>query len=284
LPTPRPRARCRWVSRFNNPDNLHGQDQATRLAVSPDGSQVIVTGHSQDVTGVYGYATVDGSEAWASRYAALGAVADYSLGSTALGISPDSSRVFVTGASQDSTGDFDYATIAYETASGGVLWRKRYEGPANDYDVANALALSPDGSAVFVTGQSWSGTDCDYATIAYGAATGSSLWSKRYNGVMGGYDNARALVVSPDGTTVFVTGESWRNADTGDTDYATLAYSTTTGAWSWLKRYNGPFVQDYGRALAVSPNGRRLFVTGRSRGNSGAVSDFDYTTVAYEAN
>ncbi len=219
-----------WVSRFNNPDHLYAQDQATDLAVSPDGAQVIVTGRSQDVDDVYGYATVaydasDGQGAWARRYAVPGAPSGYNFGAAALAISPDSSRVFVTGTSQDSSGDLDYATIAYATAAGGDLWLKRYDGPANDFDIANALALSADGSSVFVTGQSW-GTDYDYATVAYSAADGAPRWSKRYNGVAGGYDNAQALIVSPDGTTVFVTGESWRNAATGNSDYATLAYST----------------------------------------------------------
>jgi len=54
------------------------------------------------------------------------------------------------------------------------LWVRRYIGPANDSpDNATALALSPDGSRVFVTGWSEGSTtvsDLDYATVAYSVA------------------------------------------------------------------------------------------------------------------
>jgi hypothetical protein len=66
---------------------------------------------------------------------------------------------------------------------GDQLWVKRYNGPANGLDLARALGVSPDGSKVFVTGQSLgSGSGSDYATVAYDAASGAKLWSRRYNG------------------------------------------------------------------------------------------------------
>jgi hypothetical protein len=57
----------------------------------------------------------------------------------------------------------------------------------------------------------------DYATVAYRAATGKQLWASRYNSPESGDDDADSVAVSPDGTTVFVTG--W--AAVG---YATVAY------------------------------------------------------------
>jgi hypothetical protein len=62
--------------------------------------------------------------------------------------------------------------------------------------------------------------------------------------------------VSPDGSTVFVTGES--AGTSGYQDYATVAYSASTGARLWTSRYDGPGnLDDVARALEVSPDGRR---------------------------
>jgi DNA-binding beta-propeller fold protein YncE len=53
----------------------------------------------------------------------------------------------------------------------GILWVEPYDGPASLWDYAHSVALSPDGSKVFVTGGSTgSGTALDYTTIAHSTA------------------------------------------------------------------------------------------------------------------
>ncbi len=65
---------------------------------------------------------------------------------------------------------------------GAQLWVARYDGRYR-YDAATAMAVSPGGRRVFVTGQSAGRTTgSDYATVAYSAATGRQLWVRRYNG------------------------------------------------------------------------------------------------------
>src|SRR5207244_2654437 len=111
-------------------------------------------------------------------------------------------------------------------STGHRLWVRRYNGPANGYDIPVALGVSPDGSMVFVTGTSdapWSAED--YATVAYDASRGARLWLRRYDGPGNGYDAATALGVSPDGSRVFVTGNSFGSGS--GSDYATVAYSPT---------------------------------------------------------
>jgi hypothetical protein len=67
-------------------------------------------------------------------------------------------------------------------------------------DVAHALAVSPGGRIVFVTGASCgAGTGLDFVTIAYDAITGTQLWLSRYNGPGNRTDSARSVAVSPDG-------------------------------------------------------------------------------------
>ena len=69
-------------------------------------------------------------------------------------------------------------------APGAQLWVARYNGPAGGDNEARAVAVDPGGRRVFVTGQSYGGraTGADYATVAYGAATGRRLWAGRFAG------------------------------------------------------------------------------------------------------
>ena len=56
-------------------------------------------------------------------------------------------------------------------------------------------------------------------------------------------------------------------------DYATIAYDAATGADLWVNRYTAP--NSFAYSIAVSPDGSKVFATGRSKG--------DYITVAYAA-
>jgi dienelactone hydrolase len=73
----------------------------------------------------------------------------------------------VTGYSYGGATSLDYATVAYGAAAGGQLWVRRHGGPANMSE-ASSVAVSPAGTAVFVTGFSNGGsTGIDYATVAH---------------------------------------------------------------------------------------------------------------------
>jgi DNA-binding beta-propeller fold protein YncE len=270
----------RWTRRYNGPGD--GFDQPTSIGVSPDGSAVFVTGASRGSGSRLDYATVayeasTGARLWVKRYDGPGHGIDYA---TALAVSPDGARVFVTGYSPGSGSGDDYATIAYRSATGATIWKRRYDGPGDAGDQARAIAVSPNGAKVFVTGGSvGSSSGEDYATLAYRAGTGATSWTRRYNGPGKDGDYAHALKVSPDGSTVFVTGESI--GSDGGWDYATQAYNATTSAVRWTKRYDGTVQRDdYATALGVSPDGSSVFVTGFS---VGSAYRFDYATVAYDA-
>src|SRR5439155_676570 len=66
----------------------------------------------------------------------------------AVAVNPDGSRVFVTGRSFGLLGEGrDYATVAYDAATGQELWVRRYVGPGHgekhSNDEAYAVAVSP---------------------------------------------------------------------------------------------------------------------------------------------
>ncbi len=266
-----------WVKRYNGPGN--GLDQARSVAASPGGGMVFVTGSSRGTRSGEDYATAaysaaTGARLWVKRYNGPGNGADRAF---SVAVSPGGSTVFVTGSSDGTTSGRDYATVAYSAATGAQLWARRYNGPANRDDGAASVAVSPGRGKVFVTGQSTGATSReDYATVAYSAATGARLWTRRYNGPGNSFDGAAFLAVGPGGNTVFVTGESI--GATSGPDYATIAYGSATGARLWARRYNGPNGSDVAHSVAVSPTGGTVFVTGDS---FGVTSGWDYATVAY---
>jgi DNA-binding beta-propeller fold protein YncE len=187
--------------------------------------------------------------------------------------------VFVTGSSYGgSTTSYDYATVAYSATTGAQLWVKRYNGPGSGDDQAYSVAVSPNGKAVFVTGYSEGAAESRaYATVAYNAATGAQLWVKRYNGP-GNFGEAYSVAVSPNGSTVYVTGYSYGSVEGGE-GYATIAYDAATGAQLWAARYSPPAPPGVARSVAVSPTTGTVFVTGDG---TAAGSGFDYFTVAYQ--
>jgi hypothetical protein len=274
-----------WVATYNGPANSY--DDSAGVAVNLDGSRVFVTGGSTGVGTGYdwaslAYAAATGGQLWATRYNGPGNGNDTPQAAPV--VSPDGSRFYVTGSV--TLGDGTTQTIrttAYNATTGSQLWGVFYLGPAGTNSSPRALALSPDGSRLFVTGWSHypSPTFSKYVTIAYDTSSGSQLWVSEYHGPgTGGEGNA--LVLSPDGSRVFVTGV---NSGVGThVDFATVAYAAANGNELWVARYNGPGnYQDEGQTIGISGDGSRVFVAGESA-SGGNVGSFDYATVGYDAN
>ncbi len=111
-----------------------------------------------------------------------------------------------------------------------TTWSRRYDGG----EQPGPMAVSRDGSKLFVTGIP---QKRGAATIAYNAVTGAALWHAPYPG-----GAASDLAVSPDGSTLVVTGGA-----------GTVAYDTATGAVRWAN------VGAPGNSVAVSPDGSTVF-------------------------
>lgn len=263
-----------WARRYRGPGN--GFARMTSMAVS--GGTVFVTGSSATSDGGLGsYATVaynaaTGTRLWARTYSGP-RNSDNAAASVA--VSPRGGRVFVTGYSSGfSTGDNDYATVAYDAATGRRLWARSYDRGGTSGGGATAVAVGPGGGRVFVTG----GIDNNYATVAYSAANGAQLWARRYPGIPNSRDPIGDVLVAASGGRVFVTGTS-SGARSQSFDYGTVAYSAATGAQLWAKHYsNGRGSLSTPGSMAVS--GDKVFVTGTSFAPAGRS---EYATVAYNA-
>ncbi len=120
----------KWVARYNGDGN--GTDLAEVVRVGPGGTRVFVTGRSLSAAGNNDYATIaydasTGEQLWSDRYNGPINGIDFSL---ALAVSPDGSSVYATGGSQGQGTSFDYATVAYDAATGERQWVARHDGPA----------------------------------------------------------------------------------------------------------------------------------------------------------
>src|SRR6266511_96949 len=139
-----------WLDRYDG----GGLEDAFDVAASPDGSTVFVTGESDYEYVTFAYDSITGSTLWARRYSGPGSTYNLALD---IEVTPDGSKVFVTGYSSTPTTGDDYATVAYDARTGTPLWASRFDGPDHAQDLPEGLAVSPDGSKVFVTGWSEGG-------------------------------------------------------------------------------------------------------------------------------
>ena len=254
-----------WVRRYDGPISF--DDRAYAIAVDGSGN-VYVTGFSTET--LEDYLTIkyysNGDIAWMKRYDGTGNGED-----KARAIAVDGSgNVYVTGYSEGSGTDWDYATIKYYS-NGDIAWVKRYNGTGNGEDEARAIAVDGSGN-VYVTGRSArSGASEDYATIKY-YPDGDTAWVRSYVG-----DDTRAIAVDGSGN-VCVTGEG--NAYN---DMLTIKHYPN-GDTAWVREYDGPENRsDRATDLAVDES-RNVYVTGHSYHTHGGETTEDYLTIKYYPN
>jgi uncharacterized delta-60 repeat protein len=260
-----------WTRMFDGPGN--GPDEVTAITTDATGN-VYATGLSKGDNTSEDYWTAklktNGDSLWTRRYDFIG---EYDQPNA---IFVDAAgNVYVTGQSdQDPSAVLqdDYATVKYD-ASGTLKWVKRYDGLGGALDRAVKVLADAAGN-VTVTGRSDNGDNDDYVTIRYNAA-GVQQWI-RYDD-RSGRDRAVDMLADATGNLV-VTGRS-NNGD--NDDFWTLKISPT-GSLIWDVAYD--FVENDRPLALTSDDQGRIFITGQSDGTFGPLTDWDYLTVAYDAN
>ena len=164
---------------------------ATSLALSPDGTDVIVTG---DVPGgatwvTAAYDTATGTRRW---------VVTAAEGIAARDVVVDATRVYVTGEGNVGVNGF-LTVVAYDRATGARLWRTD-ANPPTCCAIGERIALAPDGSLV-VAGHTATGGYFDWWIVAMDS-NGAVRWQALRDRAVTGDEIPAAVFVLADGTTV----------------------------------------------------------------------------------
>ncbi len=251
-----------WRTPYDGPG--HGGDSAYDLAVSKDGTRVVVTGRSsrtyiEDITTI-AFDASTGDRIWLSRHKSR---QFYGAG---LAISVTLNRVFISGGVGGRA-----RIIAMDVLTGDELWVSK--GPtwsgAADIDVA--------GRRVFVSGSVTHYPDPGEAWVAsYRAGTGAKLWGKHWSSGYrkGDGDFAWEIAATEDGTRVF-TGVATSTSKT-----ATVSYDGNTGKTLWRRLTSPGHLQyELNPSIALAPDGSTV-VTTAARWVSGNPT---FMTVAYSS-
>ncbi len=165
-----------WSKQFNS--RSAADDKASAIGIDKITGNVYITGtsgsssNSDYMTLMY---SPSGDLVWNAKYNGPGDRVDQP---SSLFIDKSGSA-YVTGKSDGSGTGSDYATIKY-SAEGVELWSARFNDQGNSNDEAVSIEVDENGG-VYVTGNSWNGSNNDYSTIKYNSL-GSELWVARYNG------------------------------------------------------------------------------------------------------
>ncbi len=197
------------------------------IALSPDGRTVYVAGTYYDERDFRAVIALDTTTGALRAYGPVGA-------GITLALAPDGGTVYLLDAYDDVVYALDAGTLA-----------QRWRVPAAGFDPLD-LALTPDGSRLFVTDLARFGTGLIQLDTATGARTSFSVPIK----------SAGPIALSPDGETAYV----GRAQITGWPQIGGVAFATRDGALlGWAPGANyGYSIDD----LAVSRDGAEVFLDG----------------------
>lgn len=258
-----------WESRRDGSGS--GLDHATGVAISSDGTRAAIVAQSEGASGWMNSLTMlvrvsDGSLLWHRERD----IESYDV-PLSVSFTPDDQTLFVAGTA-DGTGRQERSFVErLSTSSGASAWVATI--PSRNYH-ENLMALSPSADAIYIVGANRESSGRGWQATALRAADGSVAWKRTF----GNYGSAVDVDKLPDGT-VIVAGDYEADDSPSGYDIVTRALSPVDGSVRWTGRYDGGLADDRLKALAVTPDGRRIFAVGDSwRWES---SSFDYAIVGH---
>ncbi len=241
-------------AQFDGIGGVDGLGFADAVAVSPDGAHVYVTAIADRAVAAFSRSPSTGALTFVEAlFDGVGGVDGLDTAEE-LAVSPDGAHVYVAGRgglaafSRDpSTGALTFVEAQFD-GIGGV----------DGLDRPNAVAVSPDGMHVYVTGLN----DNAVAVFSRNPSTGALTFVEAQFDGMSGVDGllqATHVTLSPDGAHVYVTSS-------GEHAVAVFSRNPSTGALTFVEaQFDGiGGVDGLSGAIgvAVTPDGARVYVAG----------------------
>jgi DNA-binding beta-propeller fold protein YncE len=241
-------------------------DGAQTVAVSPDGAHVYVASDTDDALNLYNRNATTGVLTFASARVDNIDGIDGLNGVFGVAISADGKSLYATGEAEDELARFDRNPTTGVLSQGvsyvihdGVGMGSG--GQTDGLNAAKGIALSPDGKSIYVAGQGDDSIALFARDPSTGAITDYVQVIKDISNINFALNGAWAVAVSPDNAHVYVTS---------DIEDAVNVFSRdlTTGSLTWLetRRDNQGGVNGLmnARSITISPDGKHVYVTGRS--------------------
>jgi DNA-binding beta-propeller fold protein YncE len=249
------------------------------IGVSPDGTRVYVSGQTVS-TGflTVAYDAPTGTQLWTDTYLPDLGFPIEGTGPSALAVSPDGTRITITGSRCLACGEDQDAINAGVTFTysnqGALLWSQTYFGDCECADT-NSVAMTPDGQTVYVGGADDVGLAGEFVIIAYNAVTGAMRWQR----LPGPAGIVSAIVAGPGGKNIFATGSLVDLFTDLNKGFATVRV-TSAGRFEWARHFTSPSIGETGfpAGIAVNATGTRVYVAATSPGTE---SKNDFVTIAY---
>lgn len=237
-------------------DGVDGLSRVSAVAVSPDGGHLYAAGYYDDAVAVFRRNGTTGQLTFLECHKDGAGGVDGLNGARDVAVSPDGAHVYIAGYRDDAV-----AVFARNRTTGALTFRQALfdnTGGVDGIDGVRALALSPDGSYLYATGNS----DDAVAVFSRNKDTGELSFVERQRDNLDGVDGingARDVAISADGRYLYAAGH-WDDAvavfirDAG-TGRLTFVEQQKRGA-DGVDGINGVC------AVAASPDGGYLYAAG----------------------
>jgi len=296
-------------------------DTGACLAISPDGATLYVAGQSNRTVGaaklptflVIAYNATTGGVVWSHQESALFTSSSADL-PVQMCFTPDPdgggsqvAMVVVTGVSINTPfpGQSFYGTVAYNAATGAVVWKDRFHtnttktfDPFADPVITTATAIACDANRVYVSGTDYRAGGVglnafDSTTHAYNRGTGTTAWTHSHNGPDNKFDATLDMALSADGTQIIAGGVQDLDFTvmSGSPKPLLIALNASTGGLNWEKDFSADVTDAGIFALTVGSNDSGQIGTGApgriyfsGNGNTIAPNAFGYWAGAVNPN